>query len=174
MRFRHLMVWELRFMMRYSILLLDILLTSLYAALLISLPPSWKENTAALLIFSDPAAMGIFFMGAIVLLEKSQHVTAFLSVSPLRVRLHLVLLYEDVVGSSGSTESLAVEQRLALAVVVEYVVLTVHGRRALHKVPAATAGAKPDEGVGERVVTALDDDGIGVVAGERPLILVVA
>ena len=41
----------------------------------------------------------------------------------VRVRLHLVLLHEDVVGSSGSAEGLAVEQLLTLAVVVEYVVL---------------------------------------------------
>ena len=51
---------------------------------LVSLPRSWKENAAALLIFSDPAAMGLFFMGAVILLEKSQRVTSFFAVSPLK------------------------------------------------------------------------------------------
>ncbi|MGN1164900.1 MAG: ABC transporter permease [Lachnospiraceae bacterium] len=59
-------------------------LTVLYVVLLFAFPPSWKENAAAILIFSDPAAMGLFFMGAIVLFEKSQRVTSFLAVSPLR------------------------------------------------------------------------------------------
>ena len=38
-----------------------------YVVLLFSMPQSWKENAAALLIYSDPAAMGLFFMGAIIL-----------------------------------------------------------------------------------------------------------
>lgn len=45
---------------------------------------AWQENAAALLIFSDPAAMGLFFMGAIILLEKSQRVTSFFAVSPMK------------------------------------------------------------------------------------------
>lgn len=84
MRFRRLFLWDLRFQARYGFYLLYGFLTLLYAALLFSLPPSWREKAAAILIFSDPAAMGLFFMGAIVLLEKSQQVPSFFSVSPLR------------------------------------------------------------------------------------------
>lgn len=84
MRFRHLLLWDMRFQARYGFYLLYGFLTALYLALLFSLPQSWKESAAAILIFSDPAAMGLFFMGAIVLLEKSQRVTSFFAVSPLR------------------------------------------------------------------------------------------
>ena len=84
MRFRHLLVWDMRFQARYGFYLLYGFLTVLYAAVLVSLPQSWRENAAAILIFSDPAAMGLFFMGAIILLEKSQRVTAFFAVSPLK------------------------------------------------------------------------------------------
>lgn len=83
MRFRHLLLWDMRFQARYGFYLLYGFLTALYLLLLVSLPQSWKENAAAILIFSDPAAMGLFFMGAIVLLEKSQRVTSFFAVSPL-------------------------------------------------------------------------------------------
>lgn len=84
MRLRHLFLWDMKFQARYGFYLLYGFLTVLYAAVLVSLPRSWRENAAALLIFSDPAAMGLFFMGAIILLEKSQRVTAFFAVSPLK------------------------------------------------------------------------------------------
>lgn len=85
MRFTSLMIWDMRFQARYGFYLLYGFLTVLYVVLLFSFPQSWKENFAAILIFSDPAAMGLFFMGAIVLLEKSQRVTSFFAVSPLKV-----------------------------------------------------------------------------------------
>ena len=84
MRLRQLVLWDMKFQARYGFYLLYGFLTVLYAAVLVSLPRSWRENAAALLIFSDPAAMGLFFMGAIILLEKSQRVTAFFAVSPLK------------------------------------------------------------------------------------------
>lgn len=84
MRFWNLILWDMKFQARYGFYLLYGFLTLFYAALLFSFPESWKENAAAILIFSDPAAMGLFFMGAIVLLEKSQRVTSFFSVSPIR------------------------------------------------------------------------------------------
>lgn len=84
MRLRQLLLWELKLQARYGILFLYGFLTVLYAAVLVSLPASWQKNAAALLIFSDPAAMGLFFVGAIILLEKSQRVTAGFAVSPIR------------------------------------------------------------------------------------------
>ena len=84
MRFRNLILWDMKFQARYGFYLLYGFLTVLYSALMFSFPESWKENASAILIFSDPAAMGLFFMGAIVLLEKSQRVTSFFAVSPLR------------------------------------------------------------------------------------------
>ena len=83
MRFRHLLLWDMRFQARYGFYFLYGFLLALYTVLLVCLPASGREKAAALLIFSDPAAMGLFFMGAIVLLEKSQRVTSFLAVSPV-------------------------------------------------------------------------------------------
>lgn len=39
--------------------------------------------TGHIMVYSDPAAMGMFFMGAIVLLEKSQRVLNSIAVSPV-------------------------------------------------------------------------------------------
>lgn len=83
MRLKHLILWNMKFQARYGFYLLYGFLTILYMVLLFSLPQSWKTSASAILIFSDPAAMGLFFMGAIVLLEKSQKVTSAFSVSPM-------------------------------------------------------------------------------------------
>ncbi|MBE6015770.1 MAG: ABC transporter permease [Lachnospiraceae bacterium] len=84
MRLRNLLIWDIKFQARYGFYFLYGFLTALYVILLLSFPISWKANAAAILIFSDPAAMGLFFMGAIVLLEKSQRVTSFMSITPTK------------------------------------------------------------------------------------------
>ncbi|WP_026518296.1 fluoroquinolone export ABC transporter permease subunit [Butyrivibrio sp. MC2021] len=86
MRMKNLFIWDVKFQARYGFYLLYTFLTILYAAFILALPISWKERAAAILIYSDPAAMGLFFMGAIVLLEKSQRVTAFMSITPVSAR----------------------------------------------------------------------------------------
>ena len=85
MRFGKLLLWDMKLQKRYGFYLLYGILTAIYVVLLLSLPQSCKEHAAAMLIYSDPAAMGLFFMGAIILLEKSQRVTSFFAVSPIRV-----------------------------------------------------------------------------------------
>ena len=82
-RFFSAMKWDMRFQARYGFYFLYGFLTILYVVILLSLPLSWRENMTTILIFSDPAAMGLFFMGAIVLLEKSQRVTSYFAISPL-------------------------------------------------------------------------------------------
>lgn len=85
MRFLRLFLGDTRFQVRYGFYLLYALLTLVYLLLLSLVPVESKAVVAAILIFSDPAAMGLFFMGAIVLLEKSQHVQASLAVSPVKL-----------------------------------------------------------------------------------------
>lgn len=84
MRLKKLFFWDVRFQGRYGFYFLYGFLTVLYVILLLSLPGTWKTTAASILIFSDPAAMGLFFMGAIILLEKSQRVTSYFAISPLR------------------------------------------------------------------------------------------
>lgn len=50
----------------------------------------WKTDIASIMIYSDPAAMGLFFMGAIVLLEKSQKVLNAMVVSPVKVSEYIL------------------------------------------------------------------------------------
>lgn len=43
-----------------------------------------------MMIYSDPAALGLFFMGAIVLLEKSERVLNALAVSPVTIMEYIL------------------------------------------------------------------------------------
>lgn len=83
MRGLHLLGGELRLLWKYGIGLLYVLLTAAYLLLLALLPQSARGITATILVFTDPAAMGLFFMGAILLLEKSQHTNCALAVAPI-------------------------------------------------------------------------------------------
>jgi len=75
---------DIRFQYKYGFYFLYLFFTVLYVSLLLALPATWREKTAILMIFSDPTAMGLYFMGAIVLFEKSERVINSIAVSPVR------------------------------------------------------------------------------------------
>lgn len=83
MRVRALMLWDLCFQAKYGFYFLYAILTLIYTIALSVIPQLWQEKVATILIYSDPASMGLFFMGAIVLLEKSQRVPNALAISPV-------------------------------------------------------------------------------------------
>lgn len=83
MRAWNLVCEETRFLRKYGILGLYAVFSLLYFFILSLLPAGAKQIGAAILIFTDPAAMGLFFMGAVVLLEKSQRVNCSLAVAPI-------------------------------------------------------------------------------------------
>lgn len=89
MRMKNLIIGDVRFQLKYGFYFIYTVFTIVYAAIIYVLPHSWKVKTATLMIFSDPAAMGLFFMGAIVLLEKSERVLNSIAVSPVRVREYI-------------------------------------------------------------------------------------
>ncbi len=110
MRFRSLFLLDVRFQAKYGFYFLYAILTVIYTMVLFALPENWREKAAVILIFSDPASMGLFFMGAIVLLEKSQRTPCAFAVSPVRP-----MEYVAAKVSSLSAISLAVAAMLALA-----------------------------------------------------------
>ena len=74
---------DIRFQWKYGFYFIYLILVILYSGLLSLLPASIKDTACNILVYSDPAAMGMFFMGAIVLLEKSQRVLNGVAVSPI-------------------------------------------------------------------------------------------
>lgn len=75
---------DIRFQFKYGFYFLYTFFTIFYIGLLSAFPEGWREKGAILMIFSDPAAMGLYFMGAIVLFEKSERVVDSIAVSPVR------------------------------------------------------------------------------------------
>lgn len=77
---------DVRFQFRYGFYLLYLFFSVFYIGLLAAFPQDWRPTAAVLMVFSDPAAMGLFFMGAIVLYEKSERVLDSLAIAPIKVR----------------------------------------------------------------------------------------
>jgi len=90
MRIRNLIIGDIKFQYKYGFYFVYTVFTILYISLIYFLPEQWKEKATTIMIFSDPAAMGLFFMGAIVLLEKSQMVLNSIAVSPVKVTEYIM------------------------------------------------------------------------------------
>ncbi|MDD3169952.1 MAG: ABC transporter permease, partial [Eubacteriales bacterium] len=73
-----------RFQRKYGFYYIYLFFSILYIGVLFALPPEWRQTAAILMIFSDPAAMGLYFMGAIVLFEKSERVLNSVAISPVK------------------------------------------------------------------------------------------
>lgn len=84
MRLKALIGGDIRFQFKYGIYLIYLFFSIFYIGLLFAFPVEWRGKAAIIMIFTDPAAMGLFFMGAIVLFEKSERVLNSIAVSPVK------------------------------------------------------------------------------------------
>ncbi len=90
MRTKALLIGDIRFQFKYGFYFIYLVFTIFYISLLQALPAAWREGTAVLMIFSDPAAMGLIFMGAIVLYEKSERALNSIAISPVKPMEYVV------------------------------------------------------------------------------------
>jgi len=74
---------DIRFELRHGIYTVYAVVCGMYVLLLLSLSQSLRMVITPLLIFSDPAVLGFFFMGGMVLLERKQDVLSSLFVTPV-------------------------------------------------------------------------------------------
>lgn len=84
MRVKSLISGDIRFQFKYGFYLVYAFFTAVYVSLFYIFPQSWRGKAASIMILSDPAAIGLFFMGAIVLFEKSERVLNAIAVSPVK------------------------------------------------------------------------------------------
>lgn len=84
MRFFNALKNDIRFQIKYGFYFLYAFFSLIYMAVLWIMPSEYKNITASLIILTDPAMLGIFFIGGIWLLEKGEGLHRFWSISPLR------------------------------------------------------------------------------------------
>ena len=76
---------DARLQFRYGIYAAYAVVVAVYVALLLWLAPWLPDWTPAFIVFSDPAALGFFFLGALMMLERSEGVRTALATAPLTV-----------------------------------------------------------------------------------------
>ncbi|NMS91189.1 ABC transporter permease [Clostridioides difficile] len=122
MRLKNLILGDIKFQFKYGFYFLYIILSIIYICAINVFPTFIREKIAIIMIYSDPAAMGLFFMGAIVLLEKSQRVLNSLAVSPVKVSEYIL----SKVISLGIISSI-VAMFISLTVNLDNIIITIIG-----------------------------------------------
>lgn len=75
---------DLRFQYKHGFYAVYTAITVLYIIIMQKIPSGlMKDYAAALIVFSDPAMLGFFFIGGIIMLEKQQGIIDYLAVTPL-------------------------------------------------------------------------------------------
>ena len=76
--------WKSGFYMLYLLMII------IYYVIFSFLTGNVKDTIVSICVYSDPAAMGMFFMGALILLEKSQRITNSIAISPVTVEEYIL------------------------------------------------------------------------------------
>ena len=90
MRKINLLKGDLRFQQKYGIWFVYLVFILLYITVIRVLQENYRNMIGVLFIYTDPAAMGLFFMGAVVLLEKSQRINCSIAVSPVTLPEYII------------------------------------------------------------------------------------
>lgn len=84
MRFLATLKGDIRYQAKYGFYLLYAIISIIYILVLLVCPVEYRKAVASVIILTDPAMLGAFFIGGIWLLEKGEGLHGFWSVSPLK------------------------------------------------------------------------------------------
>ena len=106
---------DMIFQWKYGFYALYFLMIIIYMMLFSFFQRDTKNVVVDICVYSDPAAMGMFFMGALILLEKSQRITNSIAISPVSTKEYILAkvisigVISEVVGliliSQGKTDN---------------------------------------------------------------------
>ncbi len=82
---KNMLKWEFVLLYRYKIIHISILSMILYFITTQAVPDMDNTTFHKMLLFFDPAIIGIMFIGALVLFEKSENVLQALVITPMKV-----------------------------------------------------------------------------------------
>lgn len=83
-RFGSMLGWDVRLQVKYGFYAVYAVVVTLFALGLRQLGPDLRPTALTLVVFSDPAFLGFYFVAALVLFEKREGVVDALTLSPLR------------------------------------------------------------------------------------------
>ncbi|MDO9680631.1 MAG: hypothetical protein Q7262_06400, partial [Bacteroidales bacterium] len=84
-------IWsDIRFQIKQGFYLVYLIITIMYLIILSMLPENVLSIALPLVVFSDPSVLGLFFIGGIILLEKSQGVMMAIVVTPLKTEEYVL------------------------------------------------------------------------------------
>ena len=81
---------DMLFQWKYGFYMLYLLMIIIYYVIFSFLTGNVNDTIVSICVYSDPAAMGMFFMGALILLEKSQRITNSIAISPVTVEEYIL------------------------------------------------------------------------------------
>lgn len=84
MRFLSALRNDMRYQAKYGFYFLYAFISAVYIAILFAIPPEHKKAAASIIILTDPAMLGMFFIGGIWLLEKEEGLHSYRIISPLK------------------------------------------------------------------------------------------
>ncbi|TVP97245.1 MAG: hypothetical protein EA374_00090 [Acholeplasmatales bacterium] len=93
MRWFNLLLGDIRFQYKYGFYFVYGVFTFMYVFVLLVVPESWRFYVALMMIFSDPTAMGLMFIGSIVHLEKDERTFHSIVVAPVTPLQYLLSKY---------------------------------------------------------------------------------
>lgn len=95
---------DMRFQFRHGFYYAYAVLAAMYILALRILPSSFSYPALTFILFTDIVALGFFFVGAVVILEKGQHITQSLFTTPLRLSEYILSKqFSFLILSVGST-----------------------------------------------------------------------
>lgn len=78
------------FQLREGFFIIYFAISIIYLLILSVLPADYLPIVLPILIFSDPAGIGLFFIGGIIMLERKQGIINYLIVTPLLVKEYII------------------------------------------------------------------------------------
>lgn len=81
---------DIYFQYRYGFYFLYGFFTAFYILILYFLPEQWQDTASVIVVISDPILIGLVFMGALVLFEKSERVLNSIAVSPITTTQYVI------------------------------------------------------------------------------------
>ncbi|MDC7124088.1 MAG: hypothetical protein PQJ46_00875 [Spirochaetales bacterium] len=127
---------DIRFQFKQGFYLVYVLITIVYMVIINCLPENLSGIIIPVIVFADPATIGFFFIGGMVMLEKEQGILQYLSVTPLRSKEYLLskILSLGLIGSAAAvvitlltSDSIVHWGALVIGVLLSSIFFTLYG-----------------------------------------------